>query len=110
MSRTVLSRTFSLHTYNSENTQSVILCVVLCVRENWSAGPVTARFKEMVCCRSYDFPSLVSVLCFQVEASRQADHSSRGVLPIACICLSCSVIRSKNYRLHLQCLGRKRSD
>jgi hypothetical protein len=37
--------------------------------------------------RCHGFLSLVNVMCFQVEVSASADHSSRGVLP-SVVCLS----------------------
>ena len=55
---------------------------------------------------------VVIVVCCQVERPLRRTHpSSRGVLPIVvCLSVSLSVIRCNSNPLHLQWVGRKRSD
>jgi len=38
--------------------------------------------------RGHGCLSVVGVVCCQVELSARADHSSRGVLPSVCVCVS----------------------
>jgi hypothetical protein len=42
---------------------------------------------------------LLCVLCFQIDVSGQADHSSRGFLPIV-VCLSVIMIDSEETQAH----------
>jgi hypothetical protein len=55
---------------------------------------------------------LLHVLCVRWRSLRRADHSSRGIIPTVCVCVcvSLSVIRCNNDPLHLQWVGRRRSE
>jgi hypothetical protein len=76
--------------------------------------PVAARYKTWVCRRSLvgivgPNPAgdvdvrLLCVLCVVRKRSvRRADPSPRGVLPTVCVCVTLSVIKCNNNRLHLQ--------
>lgn len=99
--------------YNSENTQCVILCAVLCVCETRSSGLGDRAVQAMVCCRFWGLRVLIPpggmtlclwlVFCVVRQRPRVGRSlAQRSLTDCVYMCVSCSVIRSNNYRLHLQ--------